>query len=242
MKIIICDDTPADSGSLRSLVNRFFQEQYCPVQISVYEDGESFLGDFNKNKNADIAFLDIYMPGINGVDVARKIRETDNDMVIVFTTTSLEHGVDGYSVDAFQYLVKPIEYPKVESVLNKCVKQFADSLRFVEVLSDRMTVRVLLKDILFIEVFGNDCLIHTPAMTIKSRITLDELQKQLDGKVFLRTHRSYVVNMRYIQNIAENDFMLTNGVLVPIRRSDKLAVKQAYMDYLFALRRGNEDG
>jgi len=178
------------------------------------------------------------MGGITGVGVAKKIREIDEDMVIVFTTTSLEHGVDGYSVDAMQYLIKPVEYDKIKKVLNNCVKLFADSLRYMEVLSDRVTVKVLLKDITHIEIYGHDCLIHTPYKTISTRRPLDEIERELNDNTFLRTNRSYIINMRYINDVAENDFLLADGKAVPISRSMKQAVKQAYEDYAFALARG----
>jgi DNA-binding LytR/AlgR family response regulator len=242
MKIIVCEDIREDRDALVFFIKRFFNEINCPVEITVYENGDSFLSALTALDAGDIkiAFLDIYMPGISGIDVAKKIRETDGDMVVVFTTTSLEHGLDGYSVGALQYLVKPVGYPAVENVLNKCAKLFADSIRAIEVFSDRLTVRVLLKDILYIEVFDHACLIHTMSETIKNYRPLDEIERQLDGDAFLRTHRSFIVNMQYIKSIAENDFLLTNGVMIPIRRSNKPAVKQAYMDYVFALARGGK--
>ena len=240
MNVIIYEDNQADRSSLFCHIKKFFKEQSCLVNITEYESGESFLKDMEapKIKNANIAFLDIYMPGINGIELANKIRESDEDMVIVFITTSRSHALDGYSVDALQYLVKPVEYSNVENILKKCVKLFADSLGFIEVISKKILIKILLKDILYIEVFGNDCLIHTLSETVRSRITLDEIQKGLDKSMFLRTHRSCVVNMRHIQNVEENDFLLTNGAVVPIRKSDGLAVKQAYMDYVFARVRG----
>jgi len=240
MNIIVCDDTREDRDALCAHIKRFFSEINCPVEIGVYENGGSFLDALSTLKTQDIkiAFLDIFMPEISGIDVAKKIRETDGDMVIIFTTTSIDHGLDGYSVGALQYLVKPVGYPAVENILNKCVKLFADSIRAIEVFSDRLTVRILLKDILYIEVFDHACLIHTLSETIKNYRSLDEIERQLDRDAFVRTHRSFIVNMRHIDDVAENDFILTNGALVPIRRSDKIAVKQAYRDYLFALARG----
>ena len=243
MNIIVCDDVREDRVALCTLVRRFFREINCPVKINACKDGESLLGDLGSYKTADakICFLDIYMPGINGIDVARKIRETDSDTVIILTTTSLDHGVEGYSVYAFQYLVKPLRYPDVNRALGKCVKLFEQAIRFIEVVSDRLKVRVPLKDILYIEVLDHVCLIHTLADTTKSYCPLDEIEQQLDNMgehTFLRIHRSYIVNMRHIDDVAENDFLMRNGAAVPIRRKDKLEVKQAYRDHLFSLARG----
>jgi len=237
MNIVICEDTEKHADSLRLYINKYFDEIDCRRNIVVYNSGDAFLKDFASEQASDvqIMFLDIYMPGTNGIDTAKKIRETDKDMIIVFTTTSKNHGLDGYSVDALQYLVKPVNYPEVKNVLSKCTKKFADSLRFIEVLSDRLTVRIFLKDIVYIECFDTALYIHTATETVKTFLPLFELNKQLEGSSFLRTQRSYIVNMRYIDDMTANDFIMQTGKAIPIRRSDRLAIKQAYRDYLSAL-------
>jgi len=240
MNIIICEDTAKDRDILCSHIEKYFSDNNRRAEISVYETGESFLADtaILKSKAPKIAFLDIFMAEIDGVDVAKKIRETDEDMVIIFTTASREHGVDGYSVDAMQYLVKPVEYENVEKVFGRCVRLFADSRRSITVLSDRKTIKILLKDITHIEIYGHDCLIHTLSETITTRMPLDEIEREVNGDTFLRTNRSYIANMRYIDDMEENDFLLANSIAVPISRNMKKTVKQAYKKYAFALSRG----
>jgi len=240
VNIVICEDTEKDARALRLLIEKYFLEINCLGKIMLYESGDAFLDDFAADKINDvkIVFLDIFMPGTNGIDTARKLRETDKKMVVIITTTSKNHGLEGYSVDALQYLVKPVNYPELKSVLEKCAEKFADSLRFIEVLSDRLTVRIYLKDIMYIESFNTALHIHTVKDTIKTFLPISEIEKQLENSAFLRTHRSFIVNIPYIKDVAENDFILTDGALVPIRQNDKLAVKQAYMDYVFAYTRG----
>ncbi|MCL2003513.1 MAG: LytTR family DNA-binding domain-containing protein [Oscillospiraceae bacterium] len=243
MTVMVCEDTVEERETLCFLVKRFFMDINCPVKIVAYENGESLLKDWAANPagSVKIIFLDIYMAGMSGIEVARKIRETDGDVAIIFITSSRDHGLDGFSVQALQYLLKPVGYAEVESALNKCVKVFFDSIAFMEVLSDRLTVKVLLKDIMYIEVFNHACLIHTVSETLKCYRPLDEVDRQLRGmgaRMFLRTHRSYIVNMRYIDDAADSDFLLKNGMAVPIRKKDKLVIHQAYRDYLFSMLRG----
>ena len=237
MNIVICEDTEKDADLLRLLVQKYFGEINCRSEITVYKSGDEFLEDLSSKQEGDvkIAFLDIYMPGMNGIETAKRIRETDKDMIIVFATTSKNHGLDGYSVDALQYLVKPVNYPEVKNVLSKCTKKFADSLRFIEVLSDRLTVRIFLKDIVYIECFDTALYIHTVTETVKTFLPLSELESKLEDSSFLRTQRSYIVNMRYIDDMTANDFIMQTGKAIPIRRGDKSAIKQAYRDYLSAL-------
>ena len=235
MNIVICEDNKEDANNLNFHIQKYFQVINCPVNTALYESGDCFLKDFEVAGINDlkIMFLDIYMPGPDGISVARRIRQRSDDIVIIFTTTSLNHGLDGFAVDALQYLVKPVSYPQVENVLGKCMAKFADSLRFIEVLSDRLKVKVLLKDITYIEVFNTAVVIHTISEKIKSYLPLTELEKQLEGSTFLRTHRSFIVNMHYIYDISDIAFILADGTAVPIRKNDRLAVRQAHRDYLF---------
>ena len=261
MNIVICEDTEKDANLLRLLIEKYFLEINCLGEIFLYESGDAFLKDFAAGRINDviIAFLDIFMPGTNGIDTAKKIRETDKDMVIIFTTTSKDHGLDGYSVDARQYFLKPVNYAELENVLNKCMEKFADSLKYIEVLSDRLTVKVYLKNIIFIESFDAVLHIHTvnarpgkagsaqaegrPASnakhcereTIKTFLSLSALEQQLNNSTFLRAQRSYIVNMCHIKRMTDNGFLMENDMLIPFRKNDKLAVKQAYRDYLSAL-------
>ena len=234
MDIVICDDTEKDADCLRLFVERYFEELNCNNNILMYSSGDSLLKDFAAGKMSDlkIAFLDIYMPGTNGVDTAKWIRKSDKDIVIVFTTTSRDHSLEGYSVYALQYLVKPLSYTEVSNVLDKCMEKYADSLKYIEVLSDRLNVRAYLKDIMYVECFDTSLHIHTTMETIKTFLSLSEMEKKLEGSTFLRTQRSYIVNMRYIEDMASSHFVLTNGTKIPIRRSEKQSVKQAYRSYL----------
>jgi len=240
MRIIVCDDTEKERKSICSHIEKYFSDINCPVELFIFDSADNLLNNYDSLKDKDIklAFLDIYMPGLSGVELARKIRETDKDIAIVFTTSSPDHGLDGYSVKALQYLLKPIGYPKLKDTLDDCMAIFADSLQYIEVIAERVAVKIPLKDITFIEIHAHYGLIHTTKEIIKCRIILDEIEKELHGKTFLRTHRSFIVNMRYIKNVEDNDFILSSGEAVPIRKNDKLKIKQAYMDYIFAQTRG----
>jgi len=240
LKIIICDDNAEDRKSVHSFVKKYLAELNAGAEILVYENGEKLTCDLSLLKTDEplIAFLDIYLPGQNGIDVARKIRDINKNIKIIFTTNSLDHGLDGYSVKALQYLVKPVKYCEIKDTLDDCIGAFAEALRYIEVTSNKVVTKIALKDIYYIEVNAHDCLIHTKSGITKSRCTIDEMEQELSGSTLLRTHRSYIVNMSYIKSIAENDFLLTDGTNIPIRKNGKLQIKQAYMDFLFKEARG----
>ena len=240
VKIIVCEDVAEERDSLCSHIEKYLGDISSLVKIITYNDGEALINDLDSLNPSEvmIAFLDIYMPGLSGIEVAKKIRKINKEMVIIFTTTSLDHGLDGYSVKALQYLIKPVGYPEIKDTLDGCMAMFAESLRYLKVFSNKIAIKIPLKDITYIEVLAHDCLIHTVYDTKKCRFTLDEMERQLSGSTFLRTHRSFIVNMSFIKNVVDNNFLLTTGNHVPIRKNGNLIVKQAYMDYVFAQTRG----
>lgn len=236
MKIAICDDFNYDKRQLATIINDYCEINFITVNITEYNSGESLLKQFKKG-SFTIIFLDIYMNELNGIDTAKEIRVIDNDCLLAFVTTSHEHAVEGFSVNALHYLIKPITADKIAAVFNRCQKIFNAAQQSIEVISNRLLVKILTKTIHYIEVYDKVCLIHKDSEVIKTYLPLEEIAKQLDTKKFLYCHRSYIVNMRYITSIEDNDFILQSGKRIPIRKSEKQSLKQMYMDYLFALAR-----
>ena len=236
MRIAICEDLKSDSNQLKSYVERYLADYRIEALLSVFESGEAFLQ--NSPEQYDIVFLDIFMEGRNGIETARRLRSLGCDCMIIFTTTSLDHALESYEIGAAHYLVKPIDYKQVQTALDRCKKLFSQAQRYIEVLSERLTVRVYFNDLIFAEVFGNATLLHTAQGKVKTYLPLDKVGEQLNSVQFLRCHRSYIVNMDYIQSTDASDFILEGGQRVPLPRKDKQLMKQRYADYLFGLVRG----
>lgn len=240
MRIAICDDINADKHCLFNSINGYSQARFINVVIMEYDSGEALLANFTKDM-FDIIFLDIYMHGLSGIDTAKKMREIDKDCLLVFATTSREHAIDGFALNAIHYLVKPVNIEKIAEVFNRCKKILNAAKQYIEVISDRLLVKILVKSINYIEVYDKACFIYKDSEVIKVYVTLEEIAKKLDGRNFLRCHRSYIVNMQAIVNVADNDFILKAGKKVPIRQTEKQTIKQKYLDFLFSLAREAED-
>jgi len=240
MNIAICDDLKDDKHRLFNSVNSYCKTNFIYAAITEYDSGESLLEEFIKN-SFDLIFLDIYMKGLSGIDTAKKIREIDNDCVLVFVTTSSEHALDGFAVNALHYLIKPVNSEKITEVFKRCQIMLNTAQQYIEVISDRLLVKILVKSIHYIEVYDKACFIHKDSEVIKTYLSLEEIAKQLDENSFLRCHRSYIINMRFIVNVADNDFVLQSGEHIPIRQAEKQSKKQKYMDFLFALAREDND-
>lgn len=239
MNIAICDDLEVDRKILTDMINRYFTELNSIVNITTYSNGEDLISNFN-HQNFDLIFLDIYMYKLNGIDTAKEIRKKNYNSILVFITTSSDFALDAYDLDALQYVIKPLTYDKIKKILDKCLKQISANLHFIEILKDGYPVKIPLNDIYYIDVYDKTCYIHLKDKVLKTYSALAKLWESLENSSFLKCHRSYIVNMLYINEMLSNDFLLKNGEKIPISKSDKLNLKQTYLDFVFQQMRTKE--
>lgn len=235
MKIAICDDLESDRQTLIHMIKKYCKDYNLELELYAYENGHKLLSDFTLGK-FKLIFLDIYMNdknNITGIEIGKEIRLHDKEVIIIFMTTSKDHALDAFEVDAMQYLVKPVSYEKLHNIFNKCQRLFADNMRFIEVPSSGLSVKIFLKDIYYIEVYNKVSLIHTNTEIVKTYTSLSKLWELVGSTPFLKCHRSYIVNMLYIDDILDTDFRLKNGDTVPIRKEEAYSIKQTYSDYFF---------
>ncbi len=239
LHLAVCDDRTEDRARLCRLLEEYGQHNHLELTVDQWTTGEDFLHAFAPGQY-QVLFLDIYMGQINGVETARAIREQDEDCAIVFVTTSTEHALEGFGVNALHYLLKPVTADQLKMVFQRLSRFCEEEPAYLTVKSQRIQVRCKIKNILYVEVYDKLCLIHTKADTIQTYMPLDEVARQLPEKLFLRCHRSYLVNMSHVSRLEEGTFLISDGHSVPIRQGDKLALKQRYLDYVFAATREGE--
>ncbi len=241
MKIAVCDDQATDREKLSEYLTSYTHRLLLNVEIVPFRSGEELLCAFSKGA-FQLIFLDIYMDGISGVETAFRIREKDPDCVLVFATSSPGFRAEGFDVGAIHYLIKPVTREGVEAVLSRCRRLIGEAMKQIEIMVDRRNVRVRMGDILYAEVYGKTVLIHTLEGALKTRITLGELAVLLEEASFLPCHRCYIVNMRYITEMEESDFVLENGACIPIRKNGRQKTKDAYIQYVFDAVRRRDGG
>lgn len=240
LNIAICEDVPADALLLRRLI----RESGILADIFTYENGEAFLAAF-KPGFFQLIILDIYLDGslertradrLTGMDVAFKIRETDEDVWLAFATISPDHAVFGYQVSAERYLKKPLDITEVTTLAQRAAKYWEGVSDEIVITADRKRRHISPRDIMYIEVFGKKSIIHLQRETITAYVTIDGMERLMSKPSFLRSHRSYIVNMDYIKT-AGRDFIMANGDKVYISRTNQWKIRRAYRDYLVRLAR-----
>lgn len=226
MNIAVIDDEKPIREQLCGLIKK--QKPACG--IDAYSSGEEAAAS---QKRFDIAFLDIKMTGIGGIETARRLREKNSDLILVFVTGAREYVFDALDLYAFQYLLKPINERKFSEVLEKAAKEAEKNAGKKELYIKTKKLTVNQDDISYIESSGKKAEIHIvgSAKTVEIYKALDELEKELD-KSFYRCHRSYIVNLSHIAEYDSGSITVTGGDRVYLAQKKYGEFKKTYMWHL----------
>lgn len=188
----------------------------------------------SKRLKFDIVFLDIIMSDMDGMTCARLIRRQDKLARIVFLTSSTDYVYEGYEVNATAYLVKPINADKLAVVLDKACDQIEDAAKdSIAITSGGATQRIPLKDILYLESEKNKVMIVlATGKRLAVYTTLDGFERSHQSKMWIRCHKSYLVNFLYIEQYAGDKFVLRDGTVIPISRVYKDKAKAGFFTLL----------
>ena len=236
IKIAFCDDDMEVLHQMNELLDRYRVERNEDITYAAFQSPFELLTEIEKGIRPDILFLDVVMPGQNGMDVAKEIRQYDTNMKIIFLTSSPEFAVEYYSVGAYFYQLKPIWeesfFRLMDAVLAECEKKKKNSLILRS--KDGIT-RIDLQQLEYCEVLGRKLLFHLEnGAVLESAGSLDDLAGQLmQYSNFFRPHRSFLVNMEYIQNISSRSIKMVNDAEIPIPHGKCSEIKNAYMEYAF---------
>jgi len=213
MKCIIVDDEPLGRRAIQILIN----ERSDLESIGEFGDAIS-AANFMKSTSVDLVFLDIKMPGVNGLEFARTI---PHDTLIIFTTAYVEYALESYEVEAIDYLVKPVEVGRFNRAVEKAqsyqtlllaeenqssVETIATEHMFVK--AERRYYKVLFKNILFVEGLKDYVILQFEDQRIITKMTLKAIHEQLPPSQFIRVNKSYIVNTDHIDSFDNNDVFI----------------------------------
>ena len=231
LKIAICDDEQDQIKYLSGVVSAWASNNHHIAQVKCYPSAKSFLFDYSEEKDFDILLLDIEMPEMSGIELAKTVRKENSTVQIVFITGYYEYFSDGFDVSALHYLIKPADERKLLLVLDRAVNNLNYRQRAVLMNTPEGDVKVSLADICFVESENVHVAVHTVIGVYRSRISLAKFAEQLD-ETFIKVHRSYIVGLKYIKRINRTDITMLNGEIVPISRGMYDEVHAALIKYL----------
>ena len=215
LSVIICEDEPIQTTLLVKLVQQWADQCALPVQILSYPNAESFLFSYEEQPFGDILLLDIQMAQMNGMELARKIRERNRRIQITFLAGLPDFISEGYEVDALHYLIKPIQEKKLFQVLDRAVLNLQQAPKVVLLPINGRPVRIPITDIFYAEAFSHTILLHLADGEESLRMRMSDLQELL-GEDFCRCHRSYIVSLEHIRHLSRSAVFLDNGQQIPL--------------------------
>lgn len=237
MRIAFCDDDLSVLNEINVLLDKYRVERNLDVRYAAFQSPLELLAEIEKGMRFDILFLDVIMPGENGIEAAREIRKYDTNVKIIFLTSSEEFAVQSYTVGAYFYQMKPIWeesfFRLMDVAVSECKKEQQQSL----ILRCKTgIVRVELERLEYCEVIGRTVLFHMKDGKVFERAgSLDELWGQLFPlENFLRPHRSYIVNMDYVQTMSYKAIIMSDGADIPLPRGKYSELKDRYLEYVFS--------
>ncbi|WMJ76894.1 MULTISPECIES: LytR/AlgR family response regulator transcription factor [unclassified Sedimentibacter] len=222
----IIDDMADECEVLRSLLKQYEIEQQQTIQIKEFYSGRELLHDYIPG-SYDVVFMDIFMNNENGVDCALKLRQLDDNVNLVFLTTSSEFGVKSYDVRAADYIVKPATIEKISRALHYCKIAESQSETSITVTAKHQPLEIALNRILYADYQNRSTCIHLKYCLISVSGSFSELSEQLsDYPQFISCFKGIVVNLNEVQGLGSNYLILKNGEQLPVSRRLHRQVQQ----------------
>ena len=227
-RVAIIDDSSIDAEYMEGLLKAWARERQTLVQAERFVSAESFLYHYAEDKAWDMLLLDIEMGSMDGVTLAKQLRQENDTVQIVFITGYADYISEGYEVAALHYLMKPVKEEKLFSVLDRAVEKLAKNERVFTFEIGGEMLRVPVYQIRYADVFGNYVTIHAQE-DFKIKMTLGELEKALDDR-FYRVGRSVIVNLTQISRVTRTEIRLRDGTAIPLPRGAYEGVNRAIID------------
>ena len=233
--VAVVDDDKVFVKQLIEYLHKFSKEEKSEIKINTFSSGVDFISNYKAE--FDVVFMDIEMPGFSGMETARELRETDADVCLVFITNMAKYAIEGYSVSAMDFIVKPVEYFNFALTLKRAFSRIRNESQAKVVLSTKEeNVRVNIRDIIYIETDSHYLNYHVGRDVYRVRGKISEAEKEFSKYGFARCHNGCLINMSYVVTF-NNDTVILNidgekRLNVPIsryRKKDFLNLLTAYV-------------
>lgn len=236
MKIAICDDELSVLDELSGLLEEYCAEYDREVEWEVFQSPLELLTRMEQSDCYDALFLDILMKDDNGIEVAREIRKMDADVKIVFLTSSPEYAVQSYTVGAFYYQLKPIHKEAFIELLEKLFSEWLqEQSEYFVVKCQNGIHKIDVRQLEYCEVVNRSLVLYLRnGSELRSNARIQEMEDTLSRfGCFIRPHRSYLINMRFVESISVKCINMTCKARIPIPHGKYTQIKDCYLEYAF---------
>lgn len=229
LKLAICDDEKYQREEIVGIIVGALRLKNKQYKIFQFDNGEDLISSTDV---FDIYFLDIKMDKLTGLEVAKKIRLINKEAIIIFITGIKDYVFDAFDVNAFHYILKPIDENKLKDVLYSALLQFDKKDEFIIAKTISQATKIFLKDIMYIESQHRKLRIHTKNNIIEYYHKISDIEKELYGCNFFRCHKSYIVNLKYVESYDNVFITLINSEKIYVSKYRLDDFSKAFMYYL----------
>ena len=236
MRIAIVDDEPSLVRLSCHTLSDYGKERNIDIIIDEFSSGEDFLSDYSKDVY-DIIFMDVFMPGMDGIETITKLRESDPSVAVIFLTTSESHMKNALSCHAFDYLVKPATRPAFFKVMDECNKMLGEKIlnasKYIELKTKGMNLKISVSQITYVVANGHTILVHTSdGSEYDSKENFSSIADALfEYDNMLLINRGVLVNMDHIDKMDEGNCYMSDGSCFAIKIKSNKAVRETYENY-----------
>lgn len=228
--IAVVEDDKMYAAQLKEYLKRYGEEKKQKISVTMFPDGEDIVTDYSAD--FDIILMDIEMKFLNGMSAAEKIREKDSEVIIIFITNMPQYAIQGYRVDALDYVLKPLSYFAFSQRIDRALARIRkNDVRYVAISLKGGRRKVDVSLLCYVEVRDHDLIYHTVDGDLTTKGTMKDAEDALKDENFFRCNRCYLVNLDYVDNFQGSDVMV-NGDVIQVSRSRKKPFLDALNDYM----------
>lgn len=240
MRIAVCEDETLFRAQIVKEIESYYHS--LDVMVDSFSSGEELIEKYEQGRQSgqlphyDILFLDIEMKRLDGFETAKRLRAYGGTEILIFLTSHTEMAMQGYEVNAFRFLGKPLEKEKLAEALDEIGRRFLQE-KTILLHTSEQDIMVAVSSILYVESMKNDVYYYVLehkntdcVKTYKVRGTISEVEEQLSGNGFFRCHRSYLVQLMYMESYNSKEMILQTGITLPISRGKAGALKKALVE------------
>ena len=229
IKTAIIEDEKACSDLLKNYLDKYAEENGVETETSIYPNGDEFLSD---GRSFDVIFMDIEMPGSDGLSVVRRLRQTDGDVIVFFVTGLAQYAVNGYEVRAFDFMVKPVSYYDFAIKFSRAVESIAGRRKCEIWVRSRQGKKLVTADkLMYVEIMRHNLVFHTTEGDVCGTGTMKSVTEVFDGLPFALCNQCYYVNLAFVTEV-RGLYVYVGGDRIQISLPKKKEFMRALNDYL----------
>ncbi len=231
-RIAICDDEATSLQIIEALTEQILEEAEIEYEIATFEDMLVMTKELSSGRDEyHLLLSDILAVGMTGIEAAEELRRLGEKIPIVFVSSTAEYAMDGYRVHALRYLKKPVEYERLQEALLEAYRMSMNSSGFLKFQVADKLYNLPFEQIEYLESQGRDTNIITAEETISVHMKFSDMEQQLPADSFLRCHRSYIINLAHVKDLARYRFLTKSGVEIPVSQLQYAEIKNKFMKY-----------